>query len=105
MLNYTNHTVMPEALEKWPVKVMAKMLPRHMEIIEIINDGWTKWLASYLPGSGAEKQKKISAMSIVHPNPWNADEMWVWDGRSRVGKGRGVLSEGGWCLTLKRHTD
>jgi starch phosphorylase len=75
MLNYTNHTVMPEALEKWPVKVMAKMLPRHMEIIEIINDGWTKWLAQFLPGNGAEKQKTISSMSIVHPNPWNQDEM------------------------------
>lgn len=86
MLNYTNHTVMPEALEKWPVKVMAKMLPRHMEIIEIINDGWTKWLASYLPGSGAEKEKKISAMSIVHPNPWNADEMLV------RGTGRGAMA-------------
>ncbi|KAG1660964.1 hypothetical protein FOA52_005589 [Chlamydomonas sp. UWO 241] len=77
MLNYTNHTVMPEALEKWPVKVMAKMLPRHMEIIEVINDGWTKWLESYLPGSTAEKAAKIKTLSIVHPNQWNADEMLV----------------------------
>ena len=42
--NYTNHTVMPEALEKWPVKVLAKMLPRNLEIIEIIDEGWQKWL-------------------------------------------------------------
>uniref|UniRef100_A0A7R9VNV1 Alpha-1,4 glucan phosphorylase n=1 Tax=Chlamydomonas euryale TaxID=1486919 RepID=A0A7R9VNV1_9CHLO len=77
ILNYTNHTVMPEALEKWPVKVMAKMLPRHMEIIEIINDGWTKWLTAYLPGTAADKEAKVKAMSIVHPNQWNADEMLV----------------------------
>ncbi len=75
MLNYTNHTVMPEALEKWPVKVMAKMLPRHMEIIEIINDGWTKWLGNYLTGTPAEKDKKVKAMSIIHPNQWNPDEL------------------------------
>eukprot|EP00798_Chlamydomonas_sp_ICE-L_P021517 gene21517-28501_t len=76
MLNYTNHTVMPEALEKWPVKVMAKMLPRHMQIIEMINDAWVAWLEANLP-SGPEKQKKIDAMKIVSPNQWNADEMLV----------------------------
>lgn len=48
---------------------MAKMLPRHMEIIEIINEGWTRWLEGKLTGS--DKQAKIKAMSIVHENQWN----------------------------------
>jgi len=77
MLNYTNHTVMPEALEKWPVKVMAKMLPRHMEIIEIINDGWTKWLSDNVTGTASEKAAKIAAMSIIHENQWNKEELLV----------------------------
>jgi starch phosphorylase len=58
---YTNHTLMSEALEKWPVSLMSKLLPRHMEIIYELNQKFLRKIANKYPGDNA----KVSRMSFI----------------------------------------
>jgi starch phosphorylase len=58
---YTNHTILPEALEKWPVAMMEYILPRHLLIIYQINDNFLKKVAERFPGDYV----KMRRMSIV----------------------------------------
>ena len=50
---YTNHTLLPEALEKWPLRLFQRVLPRHLEIIYEINHRFLKQVRDRYPGCRA----------------------------------------------------
>ncbi|WP_268820405.1 glycogen/starch/alpha-glucan phosphorylase [Paraglaciecola algarum] len=54
---YTNHTLLPEALEKWPARMLEKILPRHLEIIYEINHRFMEKVEAIWPGDNQIKQK------------------------------------------------
>lgn len=60
-LGYTNHTLLPEALEKWPVSLFERVLPRHLSIIYDINSRFLKQVEEKWPGDVL----KLNRMSIV----------------------------------------
>lgn len=59
--SYTNHTVLPEALEKWSVGLLGHLLPRHLEIIYLINHLFMEQIAEKFPGDF----EKMTAMSLI----------------------------------------
>ncbi|XP_036910176.1 glycogen phosphorylase, liver form [Sturnira hondurensis] len=56
---YTNHTVLPEALERWPVELVEKLLPRHLEIIYEINQKHLDKIAALFPND-VERLRRMS---------------------------------------------
>jgi starch phosphorylase len=77
VFNYTNHTLMSEALEKWSVPLMKKLLPRHMEIIYEINHRFLRLVANKFPGdldilsrmslieNGREDKVRMAYMAVI----------------------------------------
>ncbi len=77
VMSYTNHTLMPEALETWPVPMLEHWLPRHLEIIYEVNDRFLRYLRLHFPGDetlvrhasvideNGERRVKMAALSIV----------------------------------------
>ncbi len=59
---YTNHTIMQEALEKWPIDLFQKLLPRIYQIVEEINRRFTLMLRDLYPGDN----RKIESMAILY---------------------------------------
>ncbi|NNJ99682.1 MAG: glycogen/starch/alpha-glucan phosphorylase [Desulfatitalea sp.] len=74
---YTNHTVLPEALESWPVDLIGRLLPRHMQIIYEINHRFLEGVRRQRPGDdrfvsrvsllaeGAVKHVRMANLAIV----------------------------------------
>ena len=58
---YTNHTILQEALEKWPVPMMERLLPRHLQIIYEINGRFLQKISALYPGD----IKKLQRMSLI----------------------------------------
>ena len=58
---YTNHTLLPEALEKWPVRLFRQLLPRLLEIIFDINAGFLKEVEARWPGDA----DRVARMSLI----------------------------------------
>ncbi len=59
---YTNHTIMSEALEKWPIELFSRLLPRIYQIVEEINRRFLLEVQSKYPGN----QDKVAKMAIIY---------------------------------------
>jgi starch phosphorylase len=77
VMTYTNHTLMPEALETWPVRMIEHWLPRHLEIIFAVNERFLRQVRAQFPGDedlvrhvslveeSGERRVRMAPLSIV----------------------------------------
>ena len=63
---YTNHTIMAEALEKWPIELFSRLLPRVYQIVEEINRRFIIDIENKYRDTGINVQEKIRKMAIIY---------------------------------------
>ena len=62
---YTNHTLMPEALERWPIDMFARVLPRHLQILHEINHRFLRQVEARWPADSSRQER----MSLIEEGP------------------------------------
>jgi starch phosphorylase len=62
---YTNHTILPEALERWPAELLGRLLPRHLDIIEEVDRRFRRSVAVRYPGD----EPRVARMAIIGDDP------------------------------------
>ncbi len=81
---YTNHTIMAEALEKWPIELFSRLLPRIYQIVEEINRRFVEKVTAAYPGN----QDKIKKMAIIYDGQVHMARLAIVSGYSVNGVAR-----------------
>ena len=81
---YTNHTIMAEALEKWPIEIFSRLLPRIYQIVEEINRRFILEIEKKYPGN----QEKVRKMAIVYDGQVKMAHLAIAAGYSVYGVAR-----------------
>ena len=81
---YTNHTIMAEALEKWPIELFSRLLPRVYQIVEEINRRFVLDIQAKYPGD----QEKIRKMAIIYDGQVKMAHLAIVGGHSVNGVAR-----------------
>ena len=86
---YTNHTIMAEALEKWPIELFSRLLPRIYQIVEEINRRFILAIEQkYAGAEGVNVQEKIRKMAIIYDGQVKMAHMAIVAGYSVNGVAR-----------------
>ncbi len=85
---YTNHTIMSEALEKWPIELFSRLLPRVYQIVEEINRRFIEDLHRRYDNTGVDVNQKIAKMAVIYNGQIRMANMAIIAGYSVNGVAR-----------------